>query len=85
MYRALTGGETRGEPVAVSNARHIALLRDARRSVASARDAAAAGPTPEEFLLADLQAARRAFDEMVGRRTADDVLTQVFERFCVGK
>ena len=85
MYRALTGGETRGEPVAVSNARHIALLRDARRSVASARDAAAAGPTPEEFLLADLQAARRAFDEIVGRRTADDVLTQVFERFCVGK
>ena len=41
--------------------------------------------TPEEFLLVDLQAARAHFDEIVGARTPDDVLRQIFERLCIGK
>jgi tRNA U34 5-carboxymethylaminomethyl modifying GTPase MnmE/TrmE len=47
--------------------------------------AAAAAETPEEFVLADLQSARVRFDEVVGRRTSDDVLAHIFERFCIGK
>ena len=39
----------------------------------------------EEFVLADLQGARGALDEVVGRRTPDDVLAHIFERFCIGK
>jgi tRNA U34 5-carboxymethylaminomethyl modifying GTPase MnmE/TrmE len=41
--------------------------------------------TPEEFLLADLHAARARFDEVVGVRTSEDVLTHIFETFCIGK
>jgi tRNA U34 5-carboxymethylaminomethyl modifying GTPase MnmE/TrmE len=36
-------------------------------------------------VLADLHAARAAFDEIVGARTPDDVLRSIFERFCIGK
>ena len=39
----------------------------------------------EELVLADLAAARRAFDEVVGRRTSEDILRAIFERFCIGK
>ena len=41
--------------------------------------------TTEEFVAADLQMARAAFDEIVGTRTSDDVLRHIFERFCIGK
>ena len=51
---------------------------------AAAGDAAAAG-VAEEFVLADLHDARAAFDEVVGVRTADDVLRLIFARFCIGK
>ena len=52
---------------------------------AGARHAAEAANVPEEFLLIDLQAARMRLDEIVGRRTSEDVLRHIFERFCIGK
>ena len=62
-----------------------ATLEQARASLAAAESAAAAGDTPEEFVLADLQAARTRLDEIVGVRTSEDVLRHIFERFCIGK
>jgi tRNA U34 5-carboxymethylaminomethyl modifying GTPase MnmE/TrmE len=32
-----------------------------------------------------LQEARGAFEEITGRRTSDDLLAHIFERFCIGK
>jgi tRNA modification GTPase len=81
---ALTGTPCLRDSAAVSNVRHIGLLRQARAALKAACDAAAAR-TPEEFLLIDLQAARRCLDEIVGTRTSEDILEQVFERFCIGK
>ncbi len=69
---------------AVSNIRHIELLERARAAIDRAADAAAQN-VPEEFVLADLRAAREAFEDMTGRRTPDDVLRHIFERFCIGK
>jgi tRNA modification GTPase len=80
----LTGEESLRDTVAISNTRHIALLERARQHLEEARSAALAA-SPEEFVLADLQAARQAFDEIVGRRTTDDLLAHIFERFCIGK
>ena len=55
--------------------------------LARARAAALAdgGSLPEEFVLADLQEARAALEEITGRRAPDDVLAHIFSRFCVGK
>jgi tRNA modification GTPase len=82
---ALTGGEPLRDTAAISNQRHIALLEEARAHLTSARQAAATGATPEEFVLTDLQAARACFDDIVGTRTSEDVLRHIFERFCIGK
>ena len=82
---ALTGGESPREAPAISNARHIALIEQARTSLVSAERAASTGETPEEFVLADLQAGRARLEEIVGTRTSEDLLRHIFEKFCVGK
>jgi len=81
---ALMGEEHLRDTVAISNARHIALLTAAREDLGRAH-VAAGEQTPEEFVLTDLQAARTRLDEIVGVRTSEDVLTHIFERFCIGK
>lgn len=70
----------------ITNIRHIALVERARDALVRAKGALEDGRRlPEEFVLADLQSARAAFEEITGRRTPDDVLAHIFERFCVGK
>jgi tRNA modification GTPase len=85
VVRELTGIEPLRDVAAISNARHIALVEDACGHLRAAQQAAARGDTPEEFVLADLQAARARLDEIVGTRTTEDVLRHIFERFCIGK
>ena len=77
-----------GEPVrdvpAITNVRHVDLVAGARAALERAESAARAG-TPEEFVLADLNEARRRLEEVTGARTPDDVLHEIFARFCIGK
>jgi tRNA modification GTPase len=72
---------------AITNVRHIALVERAHEAMIRARSAAlaAGGSLSEEFVLADLQSARSALEEIAGRRTPDDLLEHIFARFCVGK
>jgi tRNA U34 5-carboxymethylaminomethyl modifying GTPase MnmE/TrmE len=39
----------------------------------------------EELVLADISGARSALEEVTGRRTTEDVLRRIFEKFCIGK
>ena len=84
IVRALTASEPLVDTPAITNVRHVALLEEARAAIATAR-AAAEAAAPEEFIAADLQQARERLDEIVGKRTSDDVLRHIFERFCIGK
>jgi tRNA modification GTPase len=77
--------EPRRDTPEMSNVRHIALVEQARANLVRARGAARSASAPEEFLLADLQAARAALEEVTGRRTSDELLGHIFARFCVGK
>jgi tRNA modification GTPase len=76
-----------GDRPAITNVRHIALVQRAHDALTRARSAALAdGATlSEEFVLADLQDARSALEEVSGRRTSDDVLAHIFSKFCIGK
>jgi len=85
IARELTGRESLRDTAPVSNARHIALLEGARAHLAAAANASGVDRAGEEFVLADLQAARAKLDEVVGARTTDDLLQHIFERFCIGK
>jgi len=71
----------------ITNVRHIEQVRRAHDALVRARDASAGagGPLPEEFVLADLQEARAALEEVRGRRAPDDLLAHIFSRFCIGK
>ena len=84
IVRSLTESEPLQDTPAITNARHVALLEDARAAMVRARKAALAA-SPEEFVAADLQQARERLDEIVGKRTSEDVLRHIFERFCIGK
>jgi tRNA modification GTPase len=85
VVTVLTGRESLRDAAGISNVRHISLLEEARAHLRAAYEAGRTGTMPEEFVLTDLQAAQRRFEEIVGRRTTDDVLRHVFERFCIGK
>jgi tRNA modification GTPase len=76
----------RDEP-AITNVRHIALVERTRDALARAGRAALADgdALPEEFVLADLQDARDALEEVTGKRAPDDLLAHIFSRFCIGK
>lgn len=72
---------------AITNIRHINLVERAHAALGRARAAALGegGPMSEEFVLADLQEARAALEEVTGRRASEDVLEHIFSRFCIGK
>lgn len=76
--------ERLGDVPAVTNVRHEALLRRTDAALDRALASALRG-APEELVLADLQEARQALEEVRGRRGADDLLVHIFERFCIGK
>jgi tRNA modification GTPase len=79
--------ETKRDRPAISNVRHISLVTHAHDALVRARDAVGASgrDVPEEFVLADLQQAQAALDEVAGKRATDDLLEHIFSRFCVGK
>ena len=85
--QALSGSTAWRDAPLVTNLRHVTLLEGARAAVRRARQAvdASAGTLPEEFLLADLQEALDTLQEVTGRRTSEDLLRHIFERFCIGK
>jgi tRNA modification GTPase len=79
--------EACAERPAISNLRHIDLVRRAHEALCRTRDAVGAtkGQMPEEFLLVDLEDARAALEEISGKRAPADLLEHIFSRFCVGK
>jgi tRNA modification GTPase len=86
LGRAL-GADCDDDRPAITNVRHEALVRRADEALGRARTAALAdgASLSEEFVLADLQDARDALEEITGRRVTDDLLAQIFGKFCIGK
>ena len=86
IARALDVEPLRDRP-AITNLRHIALVAArARGVVAGARGRRRdGGSLSEEFVLADLQEARAALEEISGRRDDRRCAAHIFSRFCIGK
>jgi tRNA modification GTPase len=84
IVTALSDSERLHDTPALTNARHVDLLSKAgavlQRAAGAARDR-----TSEEFVAADLAEARALLEEVTGARTPDDVLEEIFGRFCIGK
>jgi tRNA modification GTPase len=84
IAEVLDGREPTRDVPAITNVRHVHLIEMARTSLQRAASAAAQR-TPEEFVLLDLNEARGKLEEVTGARTTDDMLSAIFERFCIGK
>ena len=78
-----TDGLYRGE-VVVSNLRHFEALTRAHASLQTALAALDNGIS-EELLSEDIRSAITSLAEITGKITSDDILKNVFSRFCIGK
>jgi tRNA modification GTPase len=88
LRRALlerAGWHASTEGVFIARARHVHALRRTREHLQQAR-AQAASPDPALDLLAEeLRLAHDALGEITGAFSADDLLGEIFSRFCIGK
>jgi len=64
--------------------RHRDAVGRARRALGAAHLGLAAGESPE-LVAFELREAQEALGEVVGTKTADDILESIFSRFCIGK
>jgi len=78
---ALAGMESREEDLFMARERHLDALRRARGHLS---DAAGVFRRPELFA-EELRLAHHALQEITGEFTADDLLGEIFSRFCIGK
>jgi len=68
----------------ITNARHYDLLRSAQRELDDAR-AALRDRHSEELVLAPLHNALRFLGQITGETTTEDILSEIFATFCIGK
>jgi tRNA modification GTPase len=73
-----------GELTYVSNARHIQLLKQAKRSLHDALQANSEY-IPIDIIQIDLRTAWEQLGEMIGDSVAESLIDQIFSQFCLGK
>ena len=75
---------TLSDGVYVQNARQERLLREARQSLAEAGEAAAA-MLPYDCIEIDVRNAIDLLGEITGDTVQDEIINEIFSRFCIGK
>ncbi len=73
-----------GQSLAAINSRHQALLESARASLESAAELVQANEPPELAAI-ELRAALDFLGRIVGNADTEDILGEIFSRFCIGK
>ena len=77
-------GKVAAEGVMVTNARHAAALSAAAQSLRTVQ-AGLASSLPSDLLAEDLREALRSLGSITGEITTDEVLGEIFAKFCIGK
>lgn len=76
-------GKASADGVLVTNARHAAALREAAASLNAVRSGL--GSLPTDLLAEDLRGALASLGSITGAIGAEEVLGEIFSRFCIGK
>ena len=74
-----------GEGQYIARARHVQALLRATQHVAQARAQAMQGDAVLELVAEELRLAHRCLGEITGQFTTEDLLGEIFGRFCIGK
>ena len=80
----LSGEVRQGEEVYITNARHREALLNASESLACTLQAIADG-MPEDLYTVDMMDAYSALGRIIGEDVDEDLINEVFEKFCMGK
>jgi tRNA modification GTPase len=70
--------------IVVSNLRHYKCLSDAKECLIKAKDSSLNNMSGE-FISVDLRNAINSLGEIIGEVTSEDVLNNIFMKFCIGK
>ncbi len=70
--------------VMVSNIRHVEALQHTRDALARVNDGIV-NPVSSDFLAMDIKQALHYLGEITGTVTTDDLLDNIFSKFCIGK
>jgi tRNA modification GTPase len=85
MKERAIGSENYSEKGAVvSNLRHFKALEKANEHLMKAKDSVRNGMSGE-FIAVDLRNAESSLGEIIGKVTSDDILNNIFAKFCIGK
>ena len=73
------------EGLFIARARHVQALQRTREHLQRALELGDTSAAPLELLAEELRLAHDALGEITGQFTADDLLGEIFSRFCIGK
>ena len=68
----------------ISTARQLSCVKNAYKYLAKAKESFQKG-TGIDFIAFDIQQASNFLEQIIGKVSEDDVLTKIFENFCIGK
>ena len=68
----------------ISNLRHYQCLSRSRENLLRAKDSAMNNMSGE-FISVDLRNAINSLGEIIGEVTSEDILNNIFTKFCIGK
>ena len=72
------------DEILITNARHKAALQDARASMSMVKESIQNG-MPEDFYTIDLTDAYQALGRILGEEMGEDLINEIFGKFCMGK
>ena len=81
----LAGWHAQPEGLFIARTRHVQALRQTREHLARALAQAARADAALDLLAEELRLAHDALGEITGAFTSDDLLGEIFSRFCIGK
>jgi tRNA modification GTPase len=82
---AQAGAHEDMEDAFLARERHLVALRVADHHLASAAEHVGAAKPPLELVAEDLRLAHTSLSTIMGEFTSDDLLGEIFSRFCIGK
>jgi tRNA modification GTPase len=84
LMEMVQGGAIESESVGVTNRRHADSLMKAREGLATALQSLRQAST-NEFIAFDVREAANHLAEITGEITSEEILNDIFRKFCIGK
>ena len=86
IYSSLVHRDVRATPehLIVANVRHKTALTEMKDYLSNAMEGMEEGTSPE-FIAFEIRSALEVLGELVGETTSEEVLSRIFEQFCIGK